>query len=178
MGMAGLPLGGLVTAFCIGGLVFCILDAHLSKRGGSKAQFMAMLMDFVPEAIALGALFAHDHRTAILLALFIGAQNLPEGFSSFREIEDGADGRIRQLEAQLGGMGVDSIDLALGELEHRDVLAPLSAVVSAANLRVLEEVRERGGHDARSEEAIGEILEVFEELLAAVKDAGARVLAG
>jgi ZIP family zinc transporter len=46
---------------------------------------MAMLMDFIPEAIALGAVFAHDHRTGILLALFIGAQNLPEGFNAFRE---------------------------------------------------------------------------------------------
>lgn len=85
-GMEVLSPISLATTFGLGGLAFCALDAQLSRHGGSKAQFMAMLMDFVPEAIALGALFGHDHRAGILLALFIGAQNLPEGFNSFREI--------------------------------------------------------------------------------------------
>ena len=76
----------LATTFFLGGLAFCVLDAQLSKRGGSKAQFMAMLMDFLPEAISLGAVFGHNQRLGILLAVFIGAQNLPEGFNSFREI--------------------------------------------------------------------------------------------
>ena len=84
-GIEALSPAGLASSFCLGGLVFCILDARLSQQGGSKAQFMAMLMDFVPEAIALGALFGHDHKAGILMALFIGAQNLPEGFNSFRE---------------------------------------------------------------------------------------------
>ena len=87
--IAVLPPTRLAATFCLGGLAFCALDAHLSRRGGSKAQFMAMLMDFVPEAIALGALFGHNHRAGILLALFIGAQNLPEGFNAFREIVAG-----------------------------------------------------------------------------------------
>lgn len=81
-----LPPTSLAATFCIGGLVFCALDTYLSRSGGSKAQFMAMLMDFIPEAIALGALFGHNRQAGILLALFIGAQNLPEGFNSFREI--------------------------------------------------------------------------------------------
>jgi ZIP family zinc transporter len=76
----------LATTFCLGGVVFCVLDVWLSKRGGTKAQFMAMLMDFLPEAISLGAVFGHNPRLGILLAIFIGAQNLPEGFNSFREI--------------------------------------------------------------------------------------------
>lgn len=76
----------LAFTFCLGGLVFCALDVWLSKRGGTKAQFMAMLMDFLPEAISLGAVFGHNPRLGILLAGFIGAQNLPEGFNSFREI--------------------------------------------------------------------------------------------
>jgi ZIP family zinc transporter len=63
-----------------------MLDVTLSRRGGTKAQFMAMLMDFLPEAISLGAVFVHDHNLGILLAVFIGAQNLPEGFNAFREI--------------------------------------------------------------------------------------------
>jgi ZIP family zinc transporter len=85
LGIATLSPMALAATFGLGGIVFCILDARLSKQGGSKAQFMAMLMDFAPEAIALGALFGHDHKAGILMALFIGAQNLPEGFNSFRE---------------------------------------------------------------------------------------------
>lgn len=93
-GMETLSPISLTATFGLGGLTFCALDAHLSNHGGSKAQFMAMLMDFVPEAIALGALFGHDHRAGVLLALFIGAQNLPEGFNSFREsIAGGANSR-------------------------------------------------------------------------------------
>lgn len=76
----------LGVSFSVGGLVFCQLDVYLNSRGGTKAQFMAMLMDFLPEALAVGAVFGHDQRLGMLLAAFIGAQNLPEGFNSFREI--------------------------------------------------------------------------------------------
>ena len=77
----------LGVTFCLGGLAFSILDAYLSRSGGSKAQFMAMTLDFLPEALALGAIFGRDHRLGILLAAFIGAQNLPEGFNAFREMK-------------------------------------------------------------------------------------------
>jgi ZIP family zinc transporter len=77
----------LCLLFGAGGLAFCLLDIVLSRSGGSKAQFTAMLSDFVPEAIALGAVFAHDHRLGILLALFIAVQNLPEGFNAYRELK-------------------------------------------------------------------------------------------
>lgn len=81
------PVLGLL--FGLGGIAFCRLDIRLSRTGGSKAQFTAMLSDFLPEAIALGAVFAHDRHLGLLLALFIGAQNLPEGFNAFRELRDG-----------------------------------------------------------------------------------------
>ena len=84
-GMEYLPPARLAGIFVLGGIAFCLMDAAISRRGGSRAQFMAMLMDFLPEAIALGALFGRDHATAVLLALFIGAQNLPEGFNAYRE---------------------------------------------------------------------------------------------
>lgn len=85
-GMTNLSPLRLISVFCAGGIVFCFIDARLARKGGSRAQFMAMLMDFIPEAIALGAVFAHDRELGILLALFIGAQNLPEGFNAYREI--------------------------------------------------------------------------------------------
>lgn len=76
----------LGATFCAGGLLFCILDAQLSRSGETKAQLLAMLLDFLPEALALGAVFSQDHRLGILLAAFIGAQNLPEGFNTFMEL--------------------------------------------------------------------------------------------
>ncbi|MDD3275751.1 MAG: hypothetical protein PHP93_01730 [Kiritimatiellales bacterium] len=83
------PMLGLL--FGLGGIAFCLLDIQLSRSGGSKAQFVAMLSDFIPEAIAMGAVFAHDHKLGLLLALFIGAQNLPEGFNAFRELRDSGE---------------------------------------------------------------------------------------
>tara|TARA_R110001599_G_scaffold218646_1_gene416960 strand:- start:153 stop:878 length:726 start_codon:yes stop_codon:yes gene_type:complete len=85
LGMEHLHPATLGLVFVAGGGVFCVLDYWLGRRGGTHAQVMAMMLDFVPEAIAMGAVFAHDARLGLLLALFIGAQNLPEGFNAFRE---------------------------------------------------------------------------------------------
>ena len=63
----------------------------MSPRSGRPASnLVAALLDFVPEAIALGALLATDARLGMLLALFIGLQNLPEGFNAHRELVAGA----------------------------------------------------------------------------------------
>jgi ZIP family zinc transporter len=85
-GMAYLHPAVVAALFAAGGIVFCLIDARLARAGGSRAQFLAMLMDFVPEAISMGAVFGHDRRLGVLLAIFIGAQNLPEGFNAFREM--------------------------------------------------------------------------------------------
>jgi ZIP family zinc transporter len=45
-----------------------------------------MLADFIPEALALGAMFAVDGKGGLLLALLITVQNLPEGFNAYREM--------------------------------------------------------------------------------------------
>lgn len=84
--IAGLSTPTLAGTFLLGGFVFVAVDAELSRRVGSEAQLTAMLLDFVPEAISLGAVFGYDRRLGFLLAGFIGLQNLPEGFNSFREI--------------------------------------------------------------------------------------------
>ena len=41
-----------------------------------------------PESIALGTLIASDPQLGIVLAIFIGLQNLPEGFNAYREMVD------------------------------------------------------------------------------------------
>lgn len=89
----------LTLTFCLGGIVFCILDILVSRSGSSKAQLMAMLMDFFPEAISLGAVFGNDRRMGILLAIFIAAQNLPEGFNSYREITSSGTAAHKALVA-------------------------------------------------------------------------------
>lgn len=78
----------LAVSFAGGGLLFCWLDAYLTRKGGQTAQFVAMLMDFLPEAMALGALFTGNPQAAMLLALYIAAQNLPEGFNSYRDLRE------------------------------------------------------------------------------------------
>src|SRR6056297_2114209 len=122
----------LTAVFIAGGLVFCCIDAYLSRRGGSRAQFMAMLMDFVPEAISLGAVFAHNHALGILLALFIGAQNLPEGFNSFREIV-AAGNRAPSTLATLAGVSLlGPTAAALGYFLLRDREMVTAGIMSFA----------------------------------------------
>jgi glycosidase len=58
-------------------------------------------------------------------------------FIDFRDLADDAERRLARLEAELGGRGTDSVDLALIELEHRDVLGPLAELVAADGLRAL-----------------------------------------
>lgn len=85
-GMEQLSAVELTVLFALGGGAFCAIDAYLAHKGGNVSQFMAMLLDFLPEAISLGALFAVNPSVAILLAVFIAAQNLPEGFNAYREL--------------------------------------------------------------------------------------------
>lgn len=86
-GIEKLSIFPLILTFISGVLFFCILDNYIHKKGGSFAQMMAMLMDFVPEAIALGGVFAHNIRLGLLLAIYIGLQNLPESFNSYIELK-------------------------------------------------------------------------------------------
>lgn len=82
-------------AFAGGGVTFMLLDIGLARANSPAAQLAAMLADFVPEAIALGAAFAAGDESGPLLALLIGVQNLPEGFNAYFELTDdaGVDGR-------------------------------------------------------------------------------------
>lgn len=72
--------------FIVGGLSFMLLDIYLKKMNTPASQLAAMLSDFIPESIALGAAFATGNSSAFLLAALIALQNLPEGFSAYREL--------------------------------------------------------------------------------------------
>lgn len=85
-GMEELELLPMAFSFVIGAVLFMFIDRYLGKKGGKTATLLAMLMDFIPESIALGAVYAIETNMATLLALFIGLQNLPEAFNSFRDL--------------------------------------------------------------------------------------------
>ncbi|NRP14177.1 hypothetical protein XMM379_000333 [Aliiroseovarius sp. xm-m-379] len=96
-GLSRLPGPPALLLFLLGSLVALFADITLARRGGSKAQFMAMLMDFIPESLALGAILTADPKVAALLACMIGAQNLPEGFNADRELAVGSVPRHTRL---------------------------------------------------------------------------------
>jgi len=85
-GIQMLSMPVLIFAFLLGAVCALLLDRFFARRGGKTAQLMAMLLDFIPEAMALGAIFSVDRQTGLKLALFIGMQNLPESFDSFGDL--------------------------------------------------------------------------------------------
>ena len=85
-GMEDLDLFPMILSFLSGAIIFMFIDRYLAKKGGQLATLLAMIMDFVPESIALGAVFAIEPKMSYLLAVFIGLQNLPEAFNSYRDL--------------------------------------------------------------------------------------------
>lgn len=86
-GLETLEVGPMSISFSIGVLVFFFISRYLSLKGGRMGTLLAMMLDFVPESIALGAMFVVHHETAILLSIFIGLQNLPEAFNAFSDLK-------------------------------------------------------------------------------------------
>ncbi|MEP4890749.1 MAG: divalent cation transporter [Aliiglaciecola sp.] len=72
----------------LGGFVFFFIERRLGLKKQDSPQLMGMMLDYIPEAVALGGLVALGSPVAPLLAIFIGLQNLPEGFNSYREINN------------------------------------------------------------------------------------------
>ncbi|WAJ71404.1 ZIP family metal transporter [Catenovulum adriaticum] len=77
--------------FLLGGVCFMLLDIILYKINTPASQLAAMLADFIPESIALGAAFAMGEGSGFLLAGLIALQNLPEGFNAYRELKESSD---------------------------------------------------------------------------------------
>lgn len=96
-GSQKLSMGPTLISLLVGGAVVMLLDRQTALHAGPTSQLLAMLLDFGPEALALGASLALGSDTAVLLAFLIALQNLPEGFNAFREIEDGTNLGARRL---------------------------------------------------------------------------------
>jgi len=81
----------------LGGIVFFIIERIMGIHRREKPQFMAMLLDYIPESLALGGAFAIGLHSAPLLAIFIGLQNLPEGFNAYRELRTLSGSNTRHI---------------------------------------------------------------------------------
>ncbi len=89
-GIQHLNLEAACGYFLLGSIGFMLLDILLFKLKTPASQLAAMLTDFIPESIALGAAFAYGGGSGILLALIIALQNFPEGFNAYRELQEGS----------------------------------------------------------------------------------------
>ncbi|NVK26545.1 MAG: divalent cation transporter [Flavobacteriia bacterium] len=90
-----------VLSFALGGVAFTGVDYLLSKSKGAGPQIVAMLSDFVPEAIALGAIFLKDQAQGVLLAFIMFIQNLPEGYNAFSEFPPAKKSKTPYLRTTL-----------------------------------------------------------------------------
>lgn len=77
----------VVACFASGAIIFMVLDIRLAANNTPFSQLTAMLSDFVPEALALGAIFTSSKGAGFLLAGIIALQNMPEGFNAYRELK-------------------------------------------------------------------------------------------
>lgn len=92
-----LPIWANLLCFLFGGAAFGWLGVFLTKRDTPAGNLVAMLADFIPEAIAMGAAFAAGNSAGMTLALFMFLQNLPEGFNAYREMIDSGKAGSRHL---------------------------------------------------------------------------------
>jgi len=131
--------------FAAGGLTFFAADRALARSGGAAAQFMAMMLDYIPEAMALGALLAGEAGSALLIAGLIALQNLPEGFNAFRELREGgaahaSDRRLLTVFALMVPLG--PLAAASGHLwlsQHEAALGAIMLFASGGILYLLFE---------------------------------------
>lgn len=87
----------VTITFLAGGLVFMSLERFLARHKTTAAQFLAMLLDFVPEAMVIGAMMTRDRYAAFLMTLFIFLQNLPESFNAFCELTHSVKTSVKKI---------------------------------------------------------------------------------
>ncbi len=126
----------LTLIFLAGTFVFMMIDYIIGKKKGSLAQAMSMMMDFLPEALALGASFAYSHSFGLLLAIFIGLQNLPEGFNSYIELKKSLT-RKKTLWVMFGLSFVGIVAALIGKLFLSDYPVIIAGILLFAGGGIL-----------------------------------------
>ncbi len=94
-GMKHTTIPFAATSFLIGGIVFWQFSSWMKRKRTTVSQFLGMLLDFIPEGIALGAAAVTGSNTGYLLAVLIALQNMPEGFAAFHEMSAGSTSKKR-----------------------------------------------------------------------------------
>jgi ZIP family zinc transporter len=133
-----LPPVSAALCFAAGGMCFYFIDTYLNKLNSSVGQLVAMLSDFIPEAIALGAAFGAGGSTGLLLALLMVLQNLPEGFNAYEELSSGSQLLPNQILIAFSGLAlVGPISAATGYYllaQHDGLMGALMLFASAGIL--------------------------------------------
>ena len=139
-GIETLSLLPLALSFFGGGIMFALLDAYLARQGSQVGLFIGMLADFVPECLALGALFLGQPSAARLLAVLIALQNLPEAFGAYREFTSAgkkAPTRALIVFALLAPIGPAAAYLGLSSLSGSPVTIALIMTFAAGGILYL-----------------------------------------
>jgi ZIP family zinc transporter len=124
----------VAALFVAGGAACFALERHLGVSRSDSPQLAATLLDYVPESLALGGMFAAGAASAPLLALLIGLQNLPEGFNTY--LERTASGKHKPRTVLLQMLGLVALGPALAALgwfflsAHAELLGAI--MISAA----------------------------------------------
>ncbi|MAY75338.1 MAG: divalent cation transporter [Phycisphaerae bacterium] len=152
-----------IPLFVGGGFAFMLLDVLLARREGSASQLVAMLADFVPESIALGAMFAVDPGRGTLLALLIGLQNLPEGFNSYREVRASTSIPKRKLMIVMTGLALLGPICGIGGrtllAEHKAIVGGIMLFAGGGILYLtFEDIAPQARLDSRYAPALGAVL--------------------
>ncbi len=127
-----------VVVLVSGGVFFFVIERILGSRRREKPQFTAMLLDYIPESLALGGAFAVGSASAPLLALFIGLQNLPEGFNAYRELRAApASGQKRILTRMALLTPIGPIFALLGYIYFRENVVLLGITMLFASGGIL-----------------------------------------
>lgn len=136
-------LSQIPAALCFagGGIFFYYLESYLSQLKSSAGQLVAMLSDFIPEAIALGAAFAVGERTGLLLALLMVLQNLPEGFNAYEELSENSNLLPNQIVLAFSGLAlVGPVCAATGYYvfaQQQEIIGALMLFASAGILYLI-----------------------------------------
>ncbi|MBV2131556.1 hypothetical protein KRX52_01950 [Pseudomonas sp. MAP12] len=107
-GMRELPTWLIALSFGGGGTAFMLVDRFLAAHRTAASQAVDMLLDYIPETLALGAAVALGSSGGLLLASLMALQNLPEGFNAYREMRRGrrfGSGRIVGLFTLIALLG-------------------------------------------------------------------------
>lgn len=113
-GVSKLSPATTAISFGAGGVFFYCVHKLMRQMQSAAGQLVAMLSDFVPEAVALGTAFAVGESTGLVLALLMVLQNLPEGFNAYEELQESAQLAPKTVLWSFGGLAILGPLCALG----------------------------------------------------------------